>query len=330
MNLTVRLPARVVAATLLTAIALLACTGSPAPPVTLRIGIYQAQDYLPYYVMREQGFDKKNGLTFIESPVAGGAAAIDALAAGAMDMSMSGFVPLLVVAERGLVEGKVVAVAANNYADPEHPGIGVLANHTIKAWRDLEGKQIGTNAMNSNLTIAGEARLKQEGIRTYSWVVIPLSNLGLAVAGGNVAAAAMAEPYLTQSLIRRDGELLGWIVGGPPLDNTENTTILFSADYRNRNPQGVKAYLRAHLEAVRWMNEHPAEVRLVLARHMNLSPDVATKIHLMRWPLDARSDPALRDQTQQVLLQAGQMQRAVDTRRLYDETLLAEVLKESR
>jgi len=161
-------------------------------------------------------------------------------------------------------------------------------------------------------------------------VDILLTNQGLAVAGGNVAAACMSEPYLTQSLLRGDGKLLDWVVGGRPFEQSELSTIVFSGDLRRRNPEGVKAFLRAHLAAVSWMNEHPDEARLVLAKHLNLTEAVAKKINLLRWPLDARTDAALLDQTAQILLRAGILQRHIDTHRIHDETLLAEVLKERR
>lgn len=313
------------------AVALSGCEGrSPAPPVTLRIALYKSISYLPYYVMLEQGFDKKNGLNFTELPVAGGGEGIDGLVAGTKDVTLAGFVPLLAIAERGLIPDKIVPVAANNFADRAHPSVGVLVANTVNGWKDIEGKKVGTNALNSVLTGAADTRLKQEGVRSYSFVEIPLPNLGLAVAGGNIAAAALAEPYLTQSLLRGDGKLLDWVIGGPPFERMEITTIVFSAEFLRRNPDGVKAFLRAHLAAVRWINDHPDQTRPVLAKRMNLSEVVAGKLKLPRWPLDARTDPALNDQNQQVLLRYGLIQRLIDTRRLYDETLLAEVLKEAR
>jgi ABC-type nitrate/sulfonate/bicarbonate transport system substrate-binding protein len=33
--------------------------GGGRPLVTLRTGVLQAQDYLPYFVMQDQGFDKR-------------------------------------------------------------------------------------------------------------------------------------------------------------------------------------------------------------------------------------------------------------------------------
>jgi ABC-type nitrate/sulfonate/bicarbonate transport system substrate-binding protein len=178
------------------------------------------------------------------------------------------------------------------------------------------------------MTVAPEVRLKQEGVSGYSFVAITAANRGLALAGGNIAAAAMAEPYLTQSLLRGDGKLLAWVVGGAPFERMEFSNIMFSAEFRRRNPEGVKAFLRAHLAAARWINEHPDQARLVLARRLNLSPEVAKQINIAYWPLDARSDAAANDQTQQVMLRYGLIRRLLDTHALYDETLLAEVLKE--
>ncbi len=303
---------------------------SSAPPVALRIALYRSQDYLSYYVMREQGFDKQNGLNFTEYPVAGGAPAIEAIVAGKTDMSMAAIVPLLTAAERGLIPGKLVVVAANNFAGPAHRGVGVMIANTLQGWKDLEGKKIGTNVLNSILTVAVDIHLKQEGVSGYSFLEIRAANRGLALAGGNIAAAAMTEPYLTQSLLRGDGKLLGWVIGVPPFERMEFSNIVFSAEMHRRNPEGVKAFLRAHLAAARWINEHPDQARLVLARRLNLSSDAAMKIKLLHWPVDARSDPVVNDQTQQVLLRHGLIQRPFDTRTLYDETLLAAVLKEKQ
>ena len=312
------------------AVALTACE-APPPPVSLRICVFKTQDFLPYYVMQELGFDRKNGLSFSEISYVGGAAAIDAMVDGALDLCPgTGIMPLLAAAERRLIPGKAVPVATNYVADPEHPGVGLIVAHTVQGWKDLEGKKIGTNAHNSIPTAGTVARLQQEGVGAYSFVEIPFANQGLAVMGGNIAAAAMNEPYLTQSLLRGDGKLLDWVIGGPPLAHTPFTAIVFSTENDRRNPDGVKAFLRAHLAATRWINQYPDDARHLLAKRLNLIADVAKKINLLHWPPDARSDPVLLDQTQQVLLRVGVLKQSVDTRALYDETLLAEVLKENR
>jgi NitT/TauT family transport system substrate-binding protein len=327
------MPHRRLAGRLLSSLALIAALtgcGEGIPPRTdVRIGVFQVQDFLPYFVMQEEGLDARNGLRFVEHSFSGGAAALQAMAEGSLDVSPGvAIVVVLTAAERGLVPSKVVWVAANDVADRDHPGIALLVSHSVQGWKDLSGQKIAVNARDSVAAAAVDVRLNEEGVVGHSFVNIPFSNMGLAVAGGNVAAAGMAEPYFTQSLLRRDGRLLDWVVGGRPFERTQFTGIVFSAAFHRSNPAIVKGYLRAHLAAVKWINANPEKGRLLLARRLNLSPDVAKSVHLLRWPLDARIDPALLSQAQQVLVRAKLLREPGATAPLYDETLLAEVLKE--
>jgi ABC-type nitrate/sulfonate/bicarbonate transport system substrate-binding protein len=318
-------------AALLTAIVLAACTPpKPAQQFTLRIGTFSAPSFLPYFVMQEQGFDKKNGLQLVEKSYPGGTAIIEAVVAGSLDMGVSGTPPVLSAAERGLIPSKVIPVAANDFADPDHPGVGVLVPLSVTSWQDLKGQQIAINALNSINAAAVVGRLHQEGVRDYTLVEISFPNMGLAVTGGNVAAAAMAEPHMTQSLLRKDGKLLGWVAGGSPFERIELTMVIFSTDLYRNNPAVVKAFLRAQLQAVKWIDQNPEKARAVLAKRLAISPEVARKMKLLRFPLDARSNPALLVSMQPLLVDIGMVKAPIPVNKLYDETLLEEVLKERK
>ena len=320
-----------VVAALLTVIVLASCSPSkPAPQFKLRIGLFPVQDFLPYFVMMEKGFDKKNGIRFEEISYPGGAAVIDAMDSNTVDVGYIGSVPVLTAAERGLIPKKVVSVAANNFADPDHPGISVLAAPSIRSWKDLKGQYIAVNAVNSLHGAAIKGRLHQEGISDYKLMEVPIANMGLAVAGGNVAAATMSEPFFTQSLLRNDGKLLGRIIGGPPFENMEYSMIVFRGELYRNTPQIVKAFLRAHLQAVEWMGKNEKEARSILTRRLRLDQEVGKKINLLHWRSDSRSDPALLEKMQLILVNVGMLKKPIPAKQLYDETLLEEVLKEQR
>ncbi|MBM3174030.1 MAG: ABC transporter substrate-binding protein, partial [Chloroflexi bacterium] len=275
---------------------LLPACAPKAPPqqFKLRMGIIKSVDLLPYYVLCEQGFDKKNGLHIIEQRYQGGSAVIKAIADGSVDIASSvGTMPVLLATENGIMPDKAVCAMASSFADPDHPTTGVLVGPSVTNWKDLEGKHIGVNSKTS-VTAAGIiGRLHLEGVTEYTLVEISLVNMGLAVAGGNIAAASMTEPYVTQSLLRQDGRILDWVIGGKPFDNMEFTMIVFSTDIYKNNPEAVKAYLRAHLEAVKWIEQNPEKARSILAKKLSLSTEVGQKMNLPRFPLDGRNDPAL-------------------------------------
>jgi len=318
-------------AVLIAGVSLGACSPPPVEQHTLRIGFFPLQDFLPYFVMQERGLDRQNGLRFEEKLYAGGAAIIEAMATGAVDVGPGvGSVPVLSAAERGLIPNTVVPVAANDFADPAHPGVAVMVSNSIQSWRDLQGKHIAINLVNSITTAAVKGRLELEGVKGYHLVEISFPNMGLAVAGGNVAAAGMNDPYLTQSLLRGDGKLLGWVLGGPPLTHSQVSLIVVRGDFYRSNPRAVKAFLRAHLQAVAWMNQNEEQARSILAKRLDLHKEVGRKMYLYRWPPDARNDPALLEGMQPSLVNIGMLKAPIPAGRLYDETLLNEVLAEKR
>jgi NitT/TauT family transport system substrate-binding protein len=299
--------------------------------VTLRIGFLRIQDDLPYFVMQEQGFAKQHGVHLVETLYRSGAAIIEALADGSVDVGTDvGTVPILAAAERGLVPGTVVPVGANYFVDPDHPSIAMLVASSVNTWQDLDGQFVAVNGKNSLSATAMQGRLRQEGVHKAQLTEISFADMGLAVAGGNVAAAIMSEPWLTQSLLRGDGKLLDWVVGGPPFERIEGAMIIFRAAFYRQSPQAVRALLRAYLQAVTWVNQHPDAARSILAKWLGLSQEVAQKMRLPRWALDARHDPALLESMQPLLVEIGLLKVPIPANQLYDETLLQEVLAEKR
>jgi NitT/TauT family transport system substrate-binding protein len=280
--------------------------------------------------MREQGFAKANGLQFEETQHAGGAAIINAMAAGSVDVGYVGSVPVLSAAANGLIPDVVLPVAGNTETNPEHLGGALLVPLSMKSWKELEGQQVAVNATNSLSAAAIRGRLKLEGVRNFKLVEIDFANMGLAVSGGNVAAATMQEPHLTQSLLRGDGKLLGWVLGGPPFERLVYTVTVFRAKLVRREPRVIKAFLRAQLQAVEWISKHPQDARAILTTRLNLSREVAQKINMLRWPIDQRLDPVLLDGMQRVLLEIDMLKAPIPAKHLYDETLLSEVLREKQ
>lgn len=306
-----------------------ACTTpQPAPQNDLRIGYIGTQSCLPYLVIKEKGLDRKYGFELIGTEYPSGEALNSDTIAGKLDAGITGTVSVINAAETGLIPDKIISVAACNFVDIDHPYMGLLVSNSINSWQDLKGKQIATNAIYSPTTAAIKGRMQIEGVPDYRVVIISIPNMGLAVADETIDAAALVEPYLTQSLLRKDGKLLGWIVGGPPFEKMEVTMLIFNSGYYRSNPQAVKAFLRAYLDALEWINEEPGEARLMIGRKMKLSEEVTQKILMMAFPPDGHNDPSILESMQQVLISTSMLKAPIPTGRLFDETLLNEVLQE--
>jgi NitT/TauT family transport system substrate-binding protein len=307
------------------------CSRAPSgPPRKVRLGTTASLDSLPLLVLADQGLGRRNGITVESTRFGGGQALFAALAAGTIDAGSPGTIPLLEAARQGLLRDAVVNVAADMFATRDHPGGCVLVSKAVKDWRDLEGSYIAVNAPVSLGAWAIIGRLKSEGVKKYTLVSIPFENMGLAVAGGNVKAAVMFEPFITQSLLRGDGRLLDWIIGGPPLEKIEFSSLVFRRGFVRDDPKSAYAMLKAFVQAVRWMLGHEAQSRVILGRGLNVSEAVARQMVFTEWRPDCRNDPLLLAQMQETLLGIGSINAAIPADSLYDETLLNQVLKDLR
>lgn len=301
---------------------------APAQWYVLRIGYISTQSCLPYLAIKELGLDKKYGFELIGTQYPSGEALNSDTMGGKQEAGITGTIAVINAAETGSVPDKIIVVAACNFVDSDHPYMGMLVSNSISNWQDLKGKQIATNAYYSHVTAAIKGRMQIEGVKDYKLVIMSIPNMGLAVADETIDAAALVEPYMTQSLLRKDGKLLGWIVGGPPFEKMEVTMLIFNSGYYRSNPQSVKAFLGAYLDALEWINRKPGQARLMIGRKLNLSEEVTQKILIMAFPPDAHNNPDILESVQQVLVSTGMLKASIPPSSLYDETLLNEVLLE--
>lgn len=305
-----------------------ACTTPPAAPDTLRIGVYASTDFLPIYVMESKGIAARHRLALEKSkPFAGGLAAGEAIARDEVDVSYPGLVPLFSLAAAGQVPSDIAIVGVNQVVTPQAPAAAFLAGEGITRWSDLSGRQIGIHSTTSINAASFAARAKAEGVTDFDFVVIGFSDMGLAVRDGTVAGAVMEEPWTTQSLLRGDGQVLGWTQGEPPLERVPLTAIAVRAELLGR-PEVLARFLRAHLEAVRFIRDNPAEARQLFVANLGVSSEVAAALHLKEWPLDARLDMAGVLEFQQILDAAGAATPPVDPATFYTPGPLDTVLGE--
>ncbi|MGH7766562.1 MAG: hypothetical protein ACREQP_03850, partial [Candidatus Binatia bacterium] len=68
--------------------------------------------------------------------------------------------------------------------------------------------------------------------------------------------------------------------------------------------------------------------RSVLAKWMEPDGEIGRKIQLLHWPENGLSDPASLEEIQSVMKDVGMLKERIALDRIYDETLLKEVLAE--
>lgn len=309
------------------ALGLAACSaGTPSPGTSIRVGMYPTTDMLPVYVMESAGIAERHGFAIVESePYGGGLAASEGLIRNEIDITYPGIVPLLALAAEGAIPADIAVVGVNTVATPEAPSAALLANAEIASWGDLSGRQIGIHNVTSINAASFAARALLEGVRDTTFVIVEFRDMGLAVRDGLVAAAVMEEPWTTQSLMRGDGHILGFTQGEPPMASVPQTAIAVRAELLD-DPDLLRRFLAAHLEAVAFIAAHEPEARRALIPKQHVSEEVAEALRLKAFPLDARLDLASLSDLERTMADAGLLSTLVDPATFYDPTTLESVL----
>ena len=195
-----------------------------------------------------------------------GPSAIEALFAGAIDMTYIGPNPTITGYVRSNGEAlRVVAGAASGGA-----ALVVRNDSEIATAADFHGKRVASPQLGNTQDVALRSWLRANGLKTTDKggdvQVIPLANpdqLTLFVKK-ELDAAWAPEPWATRLIREGNGRLLVDERSLWPNGQFVCANLIVSTKFLKEHPDVVKNWLRAHVELTDWINAHPDEAKKVL------------------------------------------------------------------
>lgn len=297
---------------LLICIALLAgvATGCTTQPVIasggapekaqIRLGVLPIADDAHLQRAQLAGYFAAEGLAVELVPIQGGANALPRLGTGDLDMTFTNYVSVLLAQSQKagdfrIIDGGYVA-GQNTILVMTRPG------SAIRSPRDLERKRIAVNTLHNIIELNTRSALETNGVdpASVTFVPVPFPAMAAALADGQVDAATMVEPFITQSA-QAFGAVSVLDAAAGPTASLPIGGVAVSADYAARNPNTVAAFQRA-VEHARADLADRSVLESTLPTYTGISPDTAALIALGTWP------PAL-DRTR--------LQRVADLMRQY-------------
>jgi NitT/TauT family transport system substrate-binding protein len=246
-----------------------------APEQTeLTVGVLPLADLAPFYIAIEEGLFEEQGLTVEADVASGGAAQIAAAVAGDLDLVFSNYVSLLQAAAEGL---PIRVVRENNRSGPQ--GIYAAAGSGIDEPADLAGRRIAINSLGNVQELTARAVLESRGVDldSLTFVELPPPDMPAALAQGNVDAAWMVEPFLTEVEQSGDATRVVGAFEGP----TENLPVAgwaATAQFVQENPNTVAAFVRALDDAMSLAADDPGRIAEVIPTYTEISPEVAAQL----------------------------------------------------
>jgi NitT/TauT family transport system substrate-binding protein len=300
-----------------------------APPAwaadKLRVGKAVAENWgnVPLDVGMKFGIFEKNGLEIEELIFAGGAKLAQGVAAGAVDIALSGG-PDMVFVAKGAPE-----IAVGTIADTAaFMGISVGSQSTARGIDDLKGKKIGvTSASSTTYWLVDELNRKK------GWTGDDRANP--VVVGGSPAAGFAA---LKTGAIDADvgGTSTGYQLeeqhaGRLLLDCSEYVpdielfVTFASTSLVQQHPDAVRRFLKGWYESVAFMKSHKAETVPLAAQVMGYTPGVAERMYdtlMAKFSTDGKFNPRALDTLRASFVDLKALDEPVDMSKLYTTEFL--------
>ena len=224
---------------------------------------------------------------------------------------------------------KIVAEAAG--APPGHGAGGLVVRpdlvQGLKTPTDLRGFRVGLVARGDSLEVELATLLKQGWLAQtdVEVVVLPVTEVGPALADGALDAAMLAEPALSDLERRGLGRI--WRRSDRILPNHLTAALLFTARFANAQPEVARHYVTAYLRALRLYNDaflkSNATERGELTALLSQSRLSTTPVQLERIVLPGMNPNGMVNVVtllldQQYFLATGQQQKEVDLAAVVD------------
>ena len=324
------------------ALMLLAATLAAAQSVnTIRVGAFPNVTHAQAMVGKANGwFDKAMGpqvkvqwTTFNAGP-----SAIEALFAGAIDMTYVGPNPAINGYVRSNGEAlRVIAGAASGGAS-----LIVRNDAGINRPEDFHGKRVATPQFGNTQDVALRNWLKMHGLQSNDKGgdvrIMPMANpdqLTLFLKK-DLDAAWAPEPWATRLIHEGNGRLLVDERSLWPNGQFVIGLLVVNTKFLKAHPDLVKSWIRANVDLTDWINAHPSEAKKLLNEQIQRETGKALPAAVLDEAfsrMQVTYDPlhsALNAAAQQAFSDGFLGRQMPDLSGLYDLTLLNQVLAEKK
>ncbi|MFD0855177.1 ABC transporter substrate-binding protein, partial [Actinomadura adrarensis] len=290
---------------------------SKANPVTIKAGFIPVIDVAALYLGDKQGIFAEHGIKLDIKTGQGGAALVPSVVSGEYQFAFSNMVSVLSGRAQGLPL-KVIGAGSNSTGvrGKDVTMIRVREDSPIKTAKDLEGRKVAVNTLNSLLQMLGDVSVRTAGgdPSKVQYLEMPFPDGAAALKKGTVDAMVTAEPFDT--IPAQDGTR---VIASPYPDMAQGsltTSVYFASEQQiQKNPKLYAALQKAINESLTYAQQHPDEVRAQLAEFTQIEPAIREKVTLPTFK------PEIDRPSIEKFVQAGTQSKIISKNVTYDDVV---------
>src|SRR5690242_15891337 len=249
----------------------------------IRVGLLPFSESLAAVIADKKGFFKDEGIEVEASKFDSGALAVPVLQSGRMDIVLSSTVSTFQAIEQGL-DAVVLAPGAIVRTAPPDTTTAVMARKgAIKSPKDLEGKRIAVNVINSTAWLHAMAWLEKHGVdrSKVRFTEVPFPQMNDPLLNGQLDAIVQVEPFRSAVMTTGNVEIVGWpyVETAPDTDITQYIAL---TAWAQKNHAVAAKFIQAVMKGARFAASNEAATRDINVQFTNLNPALKDKVLLPR------------------------------------------------
>jgi NitT/TauT family transport system substrate-binding protein len=253
----------------------------------IKVGILPFSESLASVVADKKGYFRDEGLDVEFTKFDSGALAVPVLQSGRIDIALSNTVTTLQAIEQGLDAIVLAPGAVVRPSPPDTTTALIVLKDGVKSPKDLEGKRIGVNVINSSAWLHVVAALDKAGVdrSKVRFTEVPFPQMNDPLLNGQLDAIGQVDPFRSALMATGKAEIISWpYVETAP--NTDITQYIALKPWVEKNRATVVKFVRAVIKGAQFIAANEAEAREINAQFTNLNPTLKDKVLLPRFGTD--------------------------------------------
>jgi NitT/TauT family transport system substrate-binding protein len=247
-------------------------------PVTVRMGSMALDAAGEAYYGTEAGIFASNGIAPQITTFATGAAIIQAVLAGDIDVGVANPLALATAIARNIPVQMIVPAVVYSKSD-SNPNFVVAKDGPIKVPKDLVGATFGVSTLADLNQLSLLAWLDANGVSRdgVKFVELKFGELGLALQRNIIQAAIITEPFKTDAM--RAGQIRDFSDTYLSIAPEIAPMVWFgSKAWLQKNPDTAKKLVNGIYATAKWANSHTKETGDMLAKIAKMDPAVVANM----------------------------------------------------
>jgi len=249
----------------------------------VKLGLLPFSESLAAVIADKQGYFKEEGVEVEIAKFDSGAIAVPVLQSGRMDIVLSSTVSTFQAIEQGLDAVVLAPGAVVRTAAPDTTTALLVRKGSIKSLKDLEGKRIAVNVINSTAWLHAAALLDKHGVAHVKvrFSEVPFPQMNDPLLNGQLDAIVQVEPFRSALMETGNAEIVGWpYVETAP--NTDITQYIALSAWVQKNHATAAKFVRAVIKGAQFAGSNEAATRDINQQFTNLNPTLKDKVLLPR------------------------------------------------